>query len=136
MIDIPAHLFCSNPSWFCKNNTDLITFFNKNFPLPNYTSWTVLVPSIAVSMKVISVLWMRHFEMGEWIQLKKAGKHVGKIGVLLSDIWEWSFVYRMKRTSIKFSDPQALQLAYAWVAMVKGNKLQLAQSQGRSRLLA
>ena len=87
-------------------------------------------------MKVISVLRMQHFEMGEWIQLKKAGKHVGKIGVTLSDLWEWSLGYRMPHTSSEFSASQALQLAYSRDAMVEENKLQLAQSLGRSRPLA
>ena len=136
MTDIPSHLFGSNLSWFCKNDTDLLNLFNVNFPLPNQASWTVFSPSNAVSMRVISVLWIHHFEMDEWIQLKKSGKHVGKIGVPLSDLWEWSLGYRMPRTSSELGASQASQLAYARVAMVKENKFQLAQSLGRSRLLA
>ena len=86
-------------------------------------------------MKVISVLRMQHFEMGEWIQLKKAGKHVGKIGVPLSYLWEWRLGYRMIRTSHELGDSQASQLAYARADIVDEKKLQLAQSLGRSRLL-
>ena len=48
---------------------------------------------------VISVLRMQHFEMGRWIQLKKEGKHVGKIGFTLSELRDWSLGYRMPRTS-------------------------------------
>ena len=136
MTDIPSLSFGSNLSWFCKNYTDLLNSSNRNFPLPNQASWTVFIPSNAASTKVISVLQMQYFEMGEWIQLKKAGKHVGKICVLLSDLWEWSLGYRMPRTSSKFGASQASQIAYAWAAMVKDNKLQLSQSQGRSQLLA
>ena len=87
-------------------------------------------------VKVISVLRMQHFEMGEWIQLKKSGKHVGKTGVLLSDLWEWSLGYRMPRNSSKFGASQASQLAYAWAAMFEENKFQLSQYQGLSQLLA
>ena len=86
MTDIPSRLFGSNFSWFCKNDTDVQNLFNIIFPLPNQASWTVFSPSNAASMKVISVLQMQHFEMGGWLQLKKAGKHVGKIGVPLSDL--------------------------------------------------
>ena len=57
--------------------------------------------------------------MGEWLQLKKAGKNVGKIGVSLSVIWEWSLGYRMPRTSSEFGASQASQLAYARDAMVE-----------------
>ena len=66
---------------------------------------------------------MQHFEMGECLQLKKAGKHVGKIGVPLSDLWEWSLDYRMPLTSSEFGASQDLQLAYAQAYMVKENKL-------------
>ena len=67
---------------------------------------------------------------------KKAGKNVGKIGVPLSDLWEWSLSYRMPRTRSELGASQALQLAYALAAMIKENNLQLAQSMGRSRPLA
>ena len=77
--DIPSRSFGSNLSWFCKNDTDLLNLFNKNFLLPNQAFWAVFVPSNAVSMKVISVLRMQHFEIGKWLQLKKEGKHIGKL---------------------------------------------------------
>ena len=74
--------------------------------------------------------------MDKWIQLKKAVKHVGKIVVPLSDLWEWSLGYRMPHTSSELGASQVSQLAYARTAMVKENKLQLAQSLGRSRPFA
>ena len=107
MTDIPSHSFGSNLSCFCKNDTDLLDLFNKNFPLPNQSSWTVFSTSNTVSMKVISVLRMQHFEIGEWLQPKNAGKHVGKIGATLSDLWEWSLGYTMPRTSSDFDASQA-----------------------------
>ena len=73
--------------------------------------------------------------MGEWLQLKNSGKHVGKIGVPLSDLWEWRLGYRMPHTSSEFGASQALQLEYAQAGMVEENKLQLAQSLRRSRPL-
>ena len=88
MKDIPSRSFGSNLAWFCKNDTNLINLSNENFSLPNKASWTVFSPSNAASMKVISVLRMQNFEMGKWLQLKKAGKNVGEIGVPLSDLWE------------------------------------------------
>ena len=70
MTDIPSRSFGSNLSWFCKTDTDVLNLFNKIFPLPNQASWTVFGPSNAVSMKIVSVLRMQHFEMDEWVQLK------------------------------------------------------------------
>ena len=58
MTDIPSRSFGSNIAWFCKNDTDLLKFFNKNPPLPNQVSWTILSPYNAASMKVISALRM------------------------------------------------------------------------------
>ena len=47
---------------FVKNDTDLLNLFNKNPPFPNQASWTVFSPTNAVSMKVIAVLRMQHFD--------------------------------------------------------------------------
>ena len=79
MTNIPSRQFGSNLAWFCKNDTNLLNLFNKNFPLPNHSSWTILRPSNAASMKVISVLRMHHFEMGEWLQLTKAREMLEKM---------------------------------------------------------
>ena len=79
MTDIPSHLFDSNLAWFCKNETDLLKFFNKNFPFPNQASWILFSSSNTASMKFISVLQMQHFEMGEWLHLKKAGKMLERL---------------------------------------------------------
>ena len=130
MTDITSRSFGSNISLFCKNNTDLLNLFNNNFPLPNQACWTVFSPTKIVSMKVISVLRKQHFEICEWLQLKKAGRYVGKIGVHLLELWEWSLGYRMPRTSSEFGASQVFQLAYARAAMVEENNLQLAQSLG------
>ena len=59
---------------------------------------------------------------------QKGRENVGKIGVPLSDLWEWRLGYRMPHTSSEFGASQALQLAYAQVAMVDEKKLQLALS--------
>ena len=136
MTDIPPCSFVSNPYWFCKNDTDLQKQFNKNFTLPNQASCTVFGPSNAVSMKIISVLRMKNFEMGEWLHLKKAGQYVGKIGVPLSDLQEWGPDYRIPCISSKFGASQASHRAYAWAAMVEANKSQLSQYLGCSRKLA
>ena len=79
MMDIPSRSFGSNISWFCKIYTDLLNLFNKISPFPKQASWTVFSPSNTVSLKFISVLRMKHFEMGKWLQLKKAGKYFGKL---------------------------------------------------------
>jgi hypothetical protein len=86
MTDIPSRSFGSNPKWFCKTDADLLNLFNQTFPLPNQASWTVFRPSNVASTRVFSVLRMKHFEMGEWLQPPKAGQHVGQIGCTLSNL--------------------------------------------------
>ena len=76
MTDIPSRSFGSNSAWLCKTNYELCNLFNEKNHLPNQASWTVFIPSSAVSMKVIPIMRMEHFEMFEWL-IKKAGKHVG-----------------------------------------------------------
>ena len=34
LTDVPSRSFGSNAAWFCKNDSDLPTFFNSMFPLP------------------------------------------------------------------------------------------------------
>ena len=82
------------------------------------------------------MLQMQHFEMGKWLQLKKAGKNIGKIGVPLSNLWKWSLGYRIPLNSSEFGASQASQLAYTWYAMVEENKLKLSQSLWHSWPLA
>ena len=145
MTDITSRSFGSNISLFCKNNTDLLNLFNNNFPLPNQACWTVFSPTKIVSMKVISVLRKQHFEICEWLQLKKAGRYVGKIGVHLLELWEWSLGYRMPTTSSEFGASQVFQLAYAcvclrmlayaWSTLVKKKRCQFTQSLRLSRPL-
>ena len=74
-------------------------------------------------MKVISVLRMQHYKISECLKLKKAGKHVGKIGVTFSDLWERSLSYRMPRTSSEFGASQDSHLTYARDSMVEEKRL-------------
>ena len=39
MTDIPSRLFGINLAWFCKNDTDLLNLFSKNFPLKIRPLW-------------------------------------------------------------------------------------------------
>ena len=133
--DIPSRSFVSNLSWFCKNDTYQLKNINKIFPLTNQAYWTVFSPSNSVIMKVISELHVQHLEMGEWLQHKKSGKML-KIGVTLSDLWEWRLGYRMPCTSRNYVVSQTLQIAYAQTAFVKENNLQLEQSLRCSQPLA
>ena len=87
--DIPSRSFGSNPAYFCKTHDELKTLFDKKFPLPNQTSWTVFQPSYKIIMRVISVLRMHITTADEWRRLTARGKNVGRIGPSTSNLWEW-----------------------------------------------
>jgi hypothetical protein len=92
MTDIPSRSFGSKKKWHCKTDDDLLTLFNLSYPLPKQNSWTVYQPSHAISMRVISVLRMKVFGMGEWRRLPKLGSHIGEIGQATSNLWEWTLI--------------------------------------------
>ena len=71
LTDIPSRSFGSDAAWYCKTDTQLLTLFNKTFPLPNQASWTVFRPSSKLAMRVISILRMRAFTADEWRRLPK-----------------------------------------------------------------
>jgi hypothetical protein len=98
MTDIPSRSFGSEPQWHCKTDTDLLTLFNKTFPLPNQASWTVYSPTNAICTRVLSVLRMKHSSMEEWRRLPKKGQHIGVRGAPSSRLWEWTLTFRESDT--------------------------------------
>jgi hypothetical protein len=58
------------------------------FPLPNQTSWTVFHLNCKVVTRVYSALQTKPFALDDWRRLPKVGRHVGKICVLMSNLWE------------------------------------------------
>ena len=87
--DIPSRSFGSNPTWQCANADELLTLFNPMFPLPTQTSWTVFQLNCKMVTRVISALRMTPFTLDDWRRLPKVGRHVGVIGVPMSNLWEW-----------------------------------------------
>ncbi len=99
MTNIPLQSFGSVPQWYFKNDSDLLTFFNLLFPLPNQQSWMIFCPSYEIRMSVIFVLWSRHYSiLADWWQLPSAGCHCGAIGRPTLNLWDWSLHYRMSHT--------------------------------------
>ena len=99
MTDIPSRSFGSEPKWHCHSDNQLLTLFNSLFPLPNKNSWTVFQLSNDISTKLISVLRMQHFEMGEWLRLPRIGKSITPRGASMSGLFDWSLTFRTPTTS-------------------------------------
>ncbi len=91
---IPSCSFGTEPEWHFKSNTEVITFFNSHFPLPNKTSWNIFQIHSDVAMRVISILWTKHFSLDEWRQLPKIGSITGPIGPNMSHLWDLTLTYR------------------------------------------
>jgi hypothetical protein len=136
MTDLPSRSFGSERKWYCKTDNDLLTLFNREFPLPDQRSWTVFRISNEVFTKVLSVLWMQHTEMDAWRRLPVIGRFVGDIGEPTANLWEWTLTYRvthMKKnadTSWDSQEPSALD------AMVADAKSGVEQRLRLSRPLA
>jgi hypothetical protein len=136
MTDIPSRSFGSEPKWFCKDDLDLLTLFNKSFPLPEQNSWTTFRPSSAISMRVISVLRMTAFGMEEWRRLPSVGGFTGKIGRPTSNLFEWTLTYRESHTPQKSDASPASPDASEEEDTAAAEKLKLIQSLRHSRPLA
>ena len=136
MTDIPSRSFGSEPKWFCKSHSELLTLFNTTFPLPHQASWTVYHPSSAITTRVISILRMKLFTADEWRRLPTAGTNIGTVGCPTSHLWEWTLTYR-KPTSSTGPEPYLdLQHESGEAHTVEDGKLGLERSLAQSRPLA
>jgi len=122
MMDIPSRSFGSEPKWHFHTDLDLLTFFNKNFPLPQKNSWTVCQPTSAIAMRVTSVLRMRPFMLDNWRRLPAVGRSIGTIGNSKQRLWEWTLTYRMPLSKSEFASYQGSQLESTQDTMVKETK--------------
>ncbi len=136
MTDIPSRSFGSVPEWHCKTNDDLLTLFNRTFPLPGQGSWTVFQLSSELATRVISVLRMKRTTLEEWRRLPKIGAHIGTIGPPMSNLWEWTLIYRGSRTRTECESSPGLRRECDRGATDEDAAYRLAQSLALSRPLA
>jgi hypothetical protein len=136
MTDIPSRSFGSEKRWYCKNDSELLTLFNAAYPLPVQNCWTVFQISFAIRMRVISVLRMQAFGMGEWRRLPKLGNRTGKIGQPMSNLWEWTLTYRTPRLQKQSEPSPDSPQEFVLVDLVEAERSKRTQFQRRSRPLA
>ena len=136
MTDIPSRSFGSVPAWHCRTDHELLTLFNRTFPLPGQGSWTVFQLNSELATRVISVLRMKPTTLEEWRRLPKIGAHIGSIGQPMSNLWEWTLTYRGSHTSTGCESSQASLQECDRAATVEDAASRLAQSLALSRPLA
>ena len=66
MTYVPSQSFGSNAKWHCKTDSELLTLFNRPFPLPNKSSWTVFCPTYEFSMR-------------DYMRVADAGFYAGRV---------------------------------------------------------
>ena len=135
MTDIPSRSFGGVAKWHCKDDTDLVTLFNKKFPLPSQASWTAFHLTKEICTKLLSVLRMEDTTMEEWTQPGAIGRHIGTIGVPTSHLWEWTLSYRIPHFENRSAASRDSQACRERDTLVAANKSKLAQSLARSRPL-
>ena len=134
--DIPSRSFGSEPKWHCRSNDELLTLFNKTFPLPNQHSWTVYQPTNGIFMRICSVLRTKPSKLEEWRRLPKIGKHSLPTGVPLSNLWEWTLRFRGNHSTSEQDVCQGSQPSSALDTLVEETKSKVVQYQRRSLPLA
>ena len=136
LTDVPSRSFGSNPAWYCKDDTDLLILFNKMFPLPQQASWTIFQLRSDISMRVISLLRMQVSTLDGWRRLPRTGKHIGKIGPAIANLWEWTLTYRESHTGNEQECSQDSQPESATADMVREERLKVVQYQRKLLPLA
>ena len=136
MTDIPSRSFGSEPKWFCKTDSELLTLFNRTFPLPNQASWTVYRPSSEIAMQLISILQMKDFTADEWRRLPTIGKNIGNVGEPMSHLWEWTLTFKKHTTNTKPEHSPDSRRESDQVTTVGNDKSGLELSLARSQPLA
>jgi hypothetical protein len=135
MTDIPSRSFGSEPKWHCTSDSELLTLFNAEFPLPNQKSWTVFRLSQEIFTKVLSVLRMQPTGTDAWRRLPATGKFVGGIGAPTAHLWEWTLTYRGYHTRTSADTSWGSREQCAWDATVAGARSEVEQHLRRSRPL-
>ena len=136
LTDIPSRSFGSEPKWFCKNDAQLLTLFNKTFPLPNQASWQVYRPSKEQCTRVTSVLQMRRTTADEWQRPPKPGKVFGATGNDMSRLWDWTLSWRWLPTTTGSGPSQASPRESELDSLVEGERYKAAQYQASFHPLA
>ena len=135
MTDVPSRSFGSNAKWHCKTDCELLTLFNRLFPLPNKSSWTVFRPTYEISMRVICVLRMQDSTLAEWRKLPRIGSHTGVVGTSCAGLWEWTLRYRLPALRNESEHSRLLRVQSELERLVEENKSKLAQSVAQSQPL-
>ena len=113
MTDIPSRSFGSEAKWHFRTESDLLTFFNTTFPLPNQNSWTVCQPTSKIVTRVTSILRTKPFSLDDWRRLPTVGKNIGTIGSTIRGLWEWTLTFRTKTSPHGCESSQATLHEYA-----------------------
>jgi hypothetical protein len=96
-------------------------------------SWTVFPFDTRVTMHVISALQMKCITLEEWQRLPKIRKHIGQIGTNMSNLWDWTLIYRGCSTRPKCMYSLGLPHESNTDTTAGGSKSRLEQSLALSR---
>ena len=97
MADVASRSFGYKEEWHCRSTDDLLTLFNKKFPLPAQSSWQSFQLSSKVVTKVICALQMKQFDLQEWRKLSKTGTNISRPGASSCNLGELTHFWESKR---------------------------------------
>jgi hypothetical protein len=135
MTDIPSRSYGSEPKWYCETEENLLDLFNKTYPLPNQTSWTVFHPSREIQSVIFSILRTKVLKMDELRRLPRPGKLIGTSGEPTANLWEWTLTYRTSPSNDDTPPSSPSQLESEKESTVQAALSELARYQQHCRPL-
>ena len=81
---IPSRSFRHGHKWDCPSNTQLLSRFNKIFPLSQGACWQLFLMNTKIVTRVISILLINQLALDVWCRLPPRGRICGESGMTTS----------------------------------------------------
>jgi len=134
VVTLPETITFAIPSFL--GNVMSLSCAPQSMPQSSQNSWTGFRMNSKVVMRMISTLQTQHSDLEGWRRLPKIGIHVGTTGVRMSNLWEWTHIYRLPPSDYAAGASWDTWHASDLDTLVKESKFKLAQSLVQSQPLA
>mmetsp|Transcript_15405 Transcript_15405/g.35256 ORF Transcript_15405/g.35256 Transcript_15405/m.35256 type:complete len:556 (-) Transcript_15405:1075-2742(-) len=96
--DIPSRSFGYKREWHFVNDSDFLTFFNSQFPLPHKQLWQMCRPSTKISSRICHSLLMPGSGTHDWRRLPTLATNIGGTGSSSRGLWNWILTSTQERS--------------------------------------
>ena len=131
MADIVSRAFRGGEFFHAKSN--LVEYFNSNFPLPQNQSWVEFLIPTALTSRVISCLRGKPLPLEQLLRLPVIAKNIGHTGAPMLPSSRWTPSSEAPPRSTETLHSQPLLLGSGRVATVEDLKSKFRESKTRLR---